>query len=374
MVKIGYRHIVDELNTYIPGKPIEDVKKEFKITEVIKLASNENPLGPSSKVIDSLKNHISSVSLYPDGSCNCLRDNLAQTYNLPPECFIIGNGSDEILMLIAQTFINPGDEVLISSQTFSEYLFTSKCLEASIKIIPQKDFRYDIASFPRYLTEKTKVIYLCNPNNPTGTIYSKKDFDDFIAQIPANVLIVIDEAYYEYVNKSDYPESINYLSTHNNVLILRTFSKVYGLAGLRIGYAIGNKKLVDLIHKVREPFNVNSLAQIAAIAALKDQEYVQKIKLLNEQSRQYLYDQFDKLEITYIESEANFVLFEVKENAQDIFQKLLKKGIIVRPMNGFGLPNHVRVTTGTLEETKEFIEKLKEILTEKNVDAVMKSH
>lgn len=362
MTSIPFRAVLNQLSTYIPGKPIEAVQKEFQLDTVIKLASNENPLGPSPHVLNVIQAALKELRLYPDGNATSLKNELANHLGVDDAQLIIGNGSDEILMLIALTFINPGDEVIISEQTFSEYLFTAKCMDASIISVAPQNFTYNLEGFSAKITPRTKVIYICNPNNPTGTIVTADELDLFLKKVPQQVLVVIDEAYYEYVQTAEYPQSLALMNTYKNLLITRTFSKIYGLAGLRIGYAIAAKTIIETLNKVREPFNVNSMAQIAAIAALHDQPYLEGIRNLNAQSKKYLYQEFEKLNIPYVQSHANFILFKPGRPAQDIFQKMMQLGVIIRAMNGFGLPEHIRVTTGTMEQNREFIYKLNKIL------------
>lgn len=362
MAKLEYRKELDSLNTYVPGKPIEEVQKEYQLDKVIKLASNENPLGTSPKAIEALKEAANKVHIYPDGGSTEIKEALADLYEINTNQIVLGNGSDELLVLIAMAFLNKGDEVLISKQTFSEYAFASKCMGAKISYIEQQNFTYDLKAFKEKISDKTKVIFFCNPNNPTGTIFTKEEFDSFMKEVPENVLVVVDEAYYEYVENKAYPQTLKMQKEYPNIIILRTFSKIYGLAGLRIGYGISSPYIIECINKVREPFNVNLMAQKAAIAAIKDQEYLNTVRSTNTEVKKYLYNQFDSLNIKYIKSESNFVIFETDNDSKIIFEKLLKKGIIVRSMTGFGLPNHIRVTAGTLDETKTFIKCLKEIL------------
>lgn len=362
MVLAKYRNIINKLNTYIPGKPIDEVKKELGLSKVIKLASNENPLGPSPKTIIAIKNNAKQVSVYPDGGCTDLKKELSHFHSVKPENLILGNGSDELIFLLALAYIDSGDEIIISEQTFSEYAFAANCLEGNIIKIPQKEYKYDLTEFKKQITSKTKIIYLCNPNNPTGTMYNKKTFDNFMSDLPENILVFIDEAYYEYVEASDFPDGLTYFKKYKNIIVSRTFSKIYGLAGLRIGYAIADETIINTLNKVREPFNVNLIAQKAAIAALQDQKHLNKVKRINNKALELIYKTCSNLKLEYVKSTTNFVLIKTPKSAKELFNTLLKKGFIIRAMDGFGLPDHIRVSTGTISQTKKFLKTLEQVL------------
>ncbi|MFC1478665.1 histidinol-phosphate transaminase [Candidatus Margulisiibacteriota bacterium] len=356
------RSALKNIKPYVPGK---------EITGNIKLASNENPLGPSPKAIDSIKLSAEQVSLYPDGGCVLLRNKLADKLGVSEDNLVIGNGSDEILLLIAGAYIGPGDEVVISNVTFSEYEFSARLFGASPVFVDLKEYAYDLNAISQAITPKTKIVYLCNPNNPTGTIFKQKELDKFLVEAPQNVLIVIDEAYYEYVTSPFYPQTTSYYiesdkfdvsTSYKNIVILRTFSKIYGLAGLRVGYGIARPEIINSLNKAREPFNVNRLAQMAATAALEDADFLKESKANNEAGKKYLYQELQELGIEYIPTEANFIFMNVPADCIELFEKLRDNGITIRPMASFGCNQSIRVTIGTPEQNKFFIARLKEAL------------
>lgn len=328
----------------------------------IKLASNENPLGPSPKALAAIKNNLDKLNLYPDGGCVQLRAALAKHYDLTPEYFLPGNGSDEIFHFITGAFLNPGDEMLTSTVTFSEYVFATKLFAADPVCVPIADGKYQLAEIAQKITAKTKLIFLANPNNPTGTYFTAEEFTAFMVKVPSEVLVVVDEAYAEYVTTPDYPQPLKLLAKYKNLLITRTFSKIYGLAGLRIGYVIAAPEVIAYLNKTREPFNVNQLAQIAAAAALDDTEFVQKSRENNELGKKYLSAELDRLGLKYYSSAANFIFVYIKQDCRQAFQKLMDKGVTVRPLQGFGVQDAIRVTIGTPEQNKKFIKALQEIL------------
>jgi len=328
----------------------------------IKLASNENPLGPSPRALAVLKDHLDKISLYPDGACALLKSALSAHYGLAPEYFLPGNGSDEIFHFITGAFLNPGDEMLTSTVTFSEYTFATKLFAAVPVYAPIQDGKFQLAEIAGKITAKTKLIFLANPNNPTGTYFSAEEFTAFMAKVPAGVMVVLDEAYAEYVTAPDYPQSLKLLARYKNLLITRTFSKIYGLAGLRVGYVIADPEVIAYLNKTREPFNVNYLAQTAAAAALDDADFVQKSRENNELGKKYLFAEFDRLGLRYYPTEANFIFVYIKQDCVKAFQKLMELGVTIRPMRGFGVTDAIRVTIGTPEQNQKFIQALKAIL------------
>ncbi|GAW91266.1 histidinol-phosphate transaminase [Calderihabitans maritimus] len=359
------REAIEEIKPYVPGKPIEEVERELGITNVIKLASNENPLGPSPEAVEAMRNMAEKVHMYPDGNCYYLKRRLASMFGLTKNNFIIGNGSDEILKLIAETFIKEGDEAIIANPTFSEYTFATQLMGGKCVYVDLKDFRYDLPAMADRITDRTKLIFVCNPNNPTGTIVTASEVEDFMRRVPEEVIVVFDEAYWEYVTSEDYPDTLEYVKKgKKNVIILRTFSKVYGLAGLRIGYGMANSELIEWINRAREPFNVNSIAQAAALAALEDQVHVRKSININNESKEWLYRKLEEIGLSYVPTEANFMLINVKHDSRQVFQKLLERGVIVRTGDIFGLDQYIRVTIGTLNQNERFIEALQEVLKE----------
>ncbi len=351
------------INPYVPGKPIDEVKREMGLDDVVKLASNENNRGIPARVIKKLESKIKELFLYPDGSLFALRKALCEKLGVSGEQLVFGNGSDELLQLIALAYLGEDKEALISEGTFSEYEFCARIINAPFRKVPLKNYTYDLEAFSRAISIDTRVVFLCNPNNPTGTYFSKDALTDFMKNVPANVLVVMDEAYYEYAKGDDYPESLELLSQYNNMLILRTFSKVYALAGLRLGYGIASAEVVSTLNRVRQPFNVNAFAQEAALAMLAEKTWEEEVREEVEVCKKYLYDELDKLGVEYLRSRSNFVFIFTDLPAKQVFELLLAKGIIVRPMNGFGFPNAIRVSIGLKPENKKFIKAIKEILS-----------
>jgi len=357
------RQEILDIKPYVPGKPIEEVEREFGIKQVIKLASNENPLGPSPKAVEALKSKIKDIYMYPDGSCYYLKGAIAQKLGAEEENILVGNGSDEIIKLISEAYLYPGDEVIIPKPSFSEYEFGAKVMGGKCVFSPLKDFRIDLFDMLEKLTSKTKMIYVCNPNNPTGTIVYREEVEQFLNEVPDHILVIFDEAYYEYVTDSHYPQTVNYvLEGRPNVVVLRTFSKIYGLAGLRVGYAVGPSSVIADVDRVREPFNVNMLAQAAAVAALEDEEHVKRSFEINNEGKSFLYDKFEKLGIKYWPTEANFIWADIGKNVKEVFQEMLRKGVIIRTGDIFGYNTFVRITIGTPEQNKRLIEVLEEVL------------
>ena len=360
--------IVDQVPEYIrtlipyePGKPIEEVEREYGISDSVKLASNENPLGPSPKAVAAIRAKLDQLNLYPDGDCFYLKQGLAKKLGMAPENLIFGNGSNEIIELAARTFMRPGDEAVFAEQAFVVYQLIVQAVGGKAVVVPLKNFTHDLAAIGNGITPRTRVVFLANPNNPTGTIYRREEWERFLAKISRDVLLIVDEAYFEYVSDADYPNSLRYHAEERAILTLRTFSKLYGLAGLRIGYGIGARALIDMIQRVRQPFNVNAPAQWAALAALDDVEHVNRSLDVNRQGMDYLQGEFHRLGLEFVPSCANFILVRVGKG-QEIFQQLLKQGIIVRSMGGYKFPAHVRVTVGTMAENRKFIEALEKVI------------
>ncbi len=361
MNKIVRKSILD-LDPYIPGKPIDEVKREYGIEKVTKLASNESPFAPSAKVIEALKESLDHLNLYPDGNCYELKEALSTYWQIDTNQLIIGNGSDEIITMISQIFINPEDECIIAEPTFSAYesgvkLMGGKCIHVQLK-----DYTLDLEGMVAAITPKTKIIFICNPNNPTGTLVTQEQLDCFMAKVPDNVLVVFDEAYYEFVLEEQYGKGLKYLKQGRKVIVLHTFSKIYSLAGLRIGYGITSPEIISYIERMRDPFNVNQLAQVAAVASLQDATHIQKSIKNNEAGKTYLYEELSNLGLSYIFTHTSFLLVEVGEKAQEIYIALLERGVITRPGKAFGLPLHLRVSIGSMEENERFVVCLKEVL------------
>ena len=360
-MKSIFRKDIHTLATYVPGKPIDLVQRKLGIRKVIKLASNENAFGTSKKAKDAIKRSLDKIFLYPDGSCYYLKNKLAKRLGLKADNLIFGNGSDELIDIIIKTFLNPGEEVLTSQTTFVEYEILTKANRFKAKCVPLNKFTYDLVTLKNNINKKTKVIFIANPNNPTGTYVNSAKLIGFINSIKNNILIVIDEAYLEFVEAKDYPKAVKLINSRN-VIILRTFSKAYGLAGLRVGYAIARPSFIKEMERIRQPFNVNFLAQKAALAALDDSAFISRTSSIIKKERTWLYRELDKLNIEYIPSQANFVMFKTKMSGLSLCKNLLKKGIIVRDLEQYKLKNYVRVTIGKPKENTLFIKKLKEIL------------
>ena len=356
---IVFREELRDLKAYEPGKPIEDVKREYGLDQVIKLASNENPLGCSPKAKEAITKVLDQLNYYPDGNATDLKEAIAKKLNLKPSQVQPSSGSDEMLDSIAKTFLNKGDEVILADITFPRYMTTTKMMGATPIVVPLKDFAYDLGAMVQAITEKTRLIWLCNPNNPTGTMFTKQALLDFLKAVPKNIIIVYDEAYKEFVEDEDYPHDIlDYLEEYPNLLVMRTFSKIYGLAALRVGYTLACQEILQNIDKIRGPFNVNTLAQAAALAALEDQDFLKKTYEVNRQGKEYIYKAFDEMGLCYAPSQTNHIFFDSGKDSRKIFQEMQKRGIIIRPMGG----TYVRVSIGSMEQNQEFIRILKEVL------------
>jgi histidinol-phosphate aminotransferase len=343
---------------YAPGKPIEEVEREIGIFNSIKLASNENPLGPSPAALDAMREKLAQLHLYPDGDCFYLKRGLAAKLNVAPEQLIFGNGSNEIIELAIRTFMRPGDEAVMARQAFVVYKLIVQAVGGISQEVPLRNFTHDLEAIGAAISARTRIVFLANPNNPTGTIFHKAAWEKFLKRIRSDVFIIVDEAYFEYVEAADYPNSLDYHQQGKALLTLRTFSKLYGLAGLRIGYGIADKEIISLMHRVRQPFNVNAPAQWGALAALDDREHVRRSLENNRQGLNYLAAEFTRLGIEYVPSHANFVFLRVGKG-EDVFNRLLAQGIIVRPMAGYQFPEYLRVTIGTMDENRKFIDGLR---------------
>lgn len=358
-MSINHRSEITNLQPYKPGKPIEDVQREYGLDKVIKLASNENPLGCSPKVKEAISNTLNDLSIYPDGNATKLKEKLAEFLNVNVDEILPTNGLDEMIDLIAKAYVNKGDEVIMADITFPRYIQTTEMMGGTPIIVPLKDFTFDLDGILNKITDKTKMIWICNPNNPTGTIVTEKQLTTFLYKVPKNILVLYDEAYREYATSEEYPQnSINFLKDYPNLLVMRTFSKVYGLAGIRVGYTVGDKHIIENINKVRGPFNVNILALEAAVAALKDNDFVKRSHDLNLEGKNYLYEEFNKMQFYYPPSETNHIFVNIGKNGQEAFIEMQKRGVIIRPMAG----DFIRVSIGSMEENKIFIETLKEVL------------
>jgi histidinol-phosphate aminotransferase len=349
---------VSELTPYQPGKPIEELERELGITSSIKLASNENPLGASLLALEAAENALKYAHIYPDGSCFEIKDNLSKFLSVSMNQLTIGNGSENILEMIVKSYLHSGDHAVISQYAFLTIPILIKSYGGIAKIVNAKNWGHDIPEMIKAIDEKTRIIFVVNPNNPTGTYSNQNDFALLMSQVPGNVVVVIDEAYSEYISATDYPNAIEYLSTYPNLIICRTFSKVYGLAAFRLGYAISSPEIADILNRSRLPFNVNTIANKAGCAALADQAHVKKSVTLNNHGMDYLIKQLQSLHYEFIPSLGNFVTIKVGDGSIT-YQKLLQQGVIVRPLNAYGMPQHIRVTIGTHEQNERFISTLK---------------
>lgn len=351
-----------DLKPYIPGKPIEEVKRELGLKEVIKLASNETSIGPSPLAIEAIKKEIKNINLYPEGSSRLLREKIAQKLNLNKETIIVGNGADNIISLVGMAFINEGDEVITGEITFPAYETITKIMGGKLISVKLKDYTYDLEEIARRINERTKIIFICNPNNPTGTIVTREEVTSFMEKVPKDVIVVFDEAYYDYVGDKNYPNSVSYALEGRNVIVLRTFSKIAGIAGVRIGYGIAKQELISYLRRVVNPFTTNRLAQVAALASLDDEEHCKKVLRSNQEGKKYLYRELKEIDLFYLPTEANFIFIDLKGDSEVIFEKLLRKGVIIRPGKTWGCPNFIRVTIGTPYENEKFIQAIKEVL------------
>ena len=347
---------------YCPGKPIEEVEREFGISDSVKLASNENPLGPSPKALQAIAAALPVIHRYPDGGGYALRQALARHWNVAADSLILGNGSNELLELVGRAFLLPGDEVLYARQAFVVYDMVAQVTGATKVAVPLKDFAHDLRAMQAAITPKTKMIFLANPNNPTGTCVDPRALEIFVAGVPPDVVVVLDEAYYEYMPPEHRPDALQFVRTGRWLLLLRTFSKIYGLAGLRIGYGIGPAPLVSLLNRIREPFNTNSLAQVGAAAALDDADHVKASRATNEAGRAFLLQRFHAMGLAVIPSVANFLLVDVGRPGRQMTDALLRMGVIVRPVEGYGFPTHLRITIGTPKENEKCVAALRTAL------------
>lgn len=351
---------IENLVPYKVGKPMDELERELGITDSIKLASNENPLGPSPKAIEAVKDVLGGLNRYPDGAYFTLKDKLSTFVGVSSDMLTLGNGSNEIIELLIRTFITTGDEVIMGSPSFAVYPIIVKGAGGVAIEVPLDDLTIDLDAMADKITDKTKLIFIANPNNPTGTIVTSVDFDRFMEKVPDNVIVCMDEAYFEYVGSREFPDSLKYVKEGRSVVILRTFSKIYGLAGLRVGYGIATREISDYMNRVRQPFNVSSVSEAAAIGALDDSDFVTKSINMNNKGFDYLSKELKNLGFEVEPTEANFFLVKVG-NGTEVYNKLLAKGVIVRPMKSYNMDEYLRITIGTEKENKRFIEAFKSV-------------
>ncbi len=353
---------------YAPGRPIGEIKRKYGLSHVVKLASNENPLGASPKAVEAVKKSAADVFLYPDPDSFNLRTALASYHSLAADRFVFGTGSDGLIELICKTFLGEGDESIMPAPSFSLYALNVLSSGATpIEVPLDENWQYSPMAMLPYMNDRTKVIWLCNPNNPTGGIYTEEEQAAFLDKVPEDVLVILDEAYYEYATACDqYPDSIKQLQNRKNILILRTFSKIYGLAGLRVGYGMGDPAIISEMEKTRPPFNVCSAAQAAAEAALSDCDFVSRSLKENRENMAYLEEAFSAMGLSFVKSYTNFIAVDTKRDAKAVYQRLLELGYIVKGGHVLGMPGYLRVTVGTRKECEGFIEALKQVLKEMN--------
>jgi len=349
------------LAPYPPGKPIEELEREYGIFGSIKLASNENPLGPSPRAVAAIAAALGELHRYPDGNCFYLKEAVGRKFGISPDAVIFGNGSNEIIELTVRTFMQPHDEAVMSEHAFVVYKLIVQAAGGVSREVPMRHLSHDLEAIADAITPRTRIVFLANPNNPTGTIFRKPEWEEFLRVLPAGVIVVVDEAYFEYVEDPEYPDSLAWHGKDRLLITLRTFSKVYGLAGLRLGFGIAQPELVEVMNRVRQPFNVSSLAQVAALAALEDEEHLQRTLRCNREGLAYLRGELDRLGVEHVPSWANFLLVRVGSGAR-VYEALLRLGVIVRPVGVYGLGDCVRVTVGTAAENERLIRALEQVL------------
>jgi histidinol-phosphate aminotransferase len=351
-----------DIAVYEPGKPIEETARELNVgpDEIIKLASNENPIGPSPKAIAAMRCAVDRAQLYPDGGGFYLRSALARKLDIDRENIILGNGSNEIIEFLGHAFLNRGDEVIVSRHAFIAYKIVASLFGARMIETTSPNYEHDLEAMLAAATSRTKIIFIANPNNPTGTLLDQGKIDNFISLVPENIIVAVDEAYFELLD--DAPDVLRYVRSGRNLIALRTFSKIHGLASLRVGYGIARRELIEILQKTREPFNVNGVAQAGALAALQDEAHQRQTKRVIDEGRAYLQEQFAQMKMRFVPSAANFVMVNVGDGPA-VFKQLLIRKIIVRPLKGYDLPEWIRISVGTMEQNKKCIAVLKEVLT-----------
>lgn len=355
------------LTPYQPGKPIDELEREYGVSNIIKLASNENPLGPSPAVVEAIKNALPDLARYPDGNGFTLKQKLSEKFQVETNQLTLGNGSNDILEFLARAFVTERNEVIFSQHAFAVYPLVTQAINARAVVTPAKDWGHDLDAMLSSVTDNTRLIFVANPNNPTGTWLESDELKSFISKVPSHVIVVIDEAYFEYANDprmkaAGYGSAVQWLGEYPNLVVTRTFSKAYGLAALRVGYSISHPDVADLLNRVRQPFNVNQLALESAVAALEDSAHLEQAIRLNADGIQMLQNSFDDMDLAYIPSVGNFISVDVGKNAAKVYDALLYEGVIVRPVANYEMPNHLRVTIGTADENQRFVQALKKVL------------
>jgi len=354
---------VAKLHPYLPGKPVDELARELGLDpdSIVKLASNENPLGPSPKVKEAIEGELSELTRYPDGNGFELKQALSEEFGIQTSQITLGNGSNDVLDLIARTFLQSGTNAVFSQYAFAVYPISTQAVGADLNIVPAKDYGHDLDAMASAINDQTRVVFLANPNNPTGTMFGLEEFQGFMAKVPDHVVVVLDEAYSEYVSDADYPDGLELLGQYPNLIVTRTFSKAYGLAALRVGWSASAPEIADLLNRVRQPFNVDSFALAAAKAALADKDYLERSKQVNDQGMAQIISALESKGLAYVPSKGNFITVDFGRDAAPINQAFLEAGVILRPVANYGMPTFLRVSIGTQEENQRFIDVLKEM-------------
>jgi len=366
IMKFKISEQVASIKLYEAGKPLKEVERELQITDVVKLASNENPIGFSPRVNEAVKKNMQEMNRYPESSAFELCHKLAEKFHVKQENVVIGNGSDDIIALLAHGFLNPGDEALMPLPSFLMYEISVKTAKGVPVMVPLTDYSTNLEGLIEKITPKTRMIFITNPFNPTGSTINRKEFEAFSKMVPDDVIIIVDEAYIEFVRKDTVYDSLTHPLQDSRIVTLRTFSKAYGLAGFRVGYGIMNSEIAEILNRIRQPFNVNTLAQAAAVAALDDEKFLAKSIQTTHSGIDFLMDQFDRLNLSYLPTQANFLMVDVGVNATRVFEEMLKLGVIVRSMTSYGFDTFLRVNSGTPEENIKFIAALETVLKNKD--------
>lgn len=355
---------VQKLSPYVPGKPVEELARELglKASDIVKLASNENPLGPSPLAVQAMQAALPDLTRYPDGNGFVLKQALAERLDVAPAMITLGNGSNDILELVTRAFVGPQHEVVFSEHAFAVYPIVTQAVGARAVVVPARDWGHDLEAMAAAITPATRLVFVANPNNPTGTWIERRELEAFLERVPEQVIVVLDEAYTEYVEARDMPNGLDYLADYPNLLVSRTFSKAYGLAALRVGYGICQPAIADAMNRVRQPFNVNSLALAAAVASLADVNYLAESRAVNREGMNQLEQGLRDMDLQWIPSRGNFIAIDLGREAAPVFQALLREGVIVRPVANYGMPNHLRVSIGLKAENDRFLQALAKVL------------
>ena len=355
---------VQQLSPYVPGKPVDELARELDIdpATIVKLASNENPLGASPKVLTAIRDELAELTRYPDGNGFALKSLLSSKCGVQLDQVTLGNGSNDILELVARAYLAPGLNAVFSEHAFAVYPIVTQAVGADARVVPAREWGHDLPTMLKAIDSNTRVVFIANPNNPTGTWFDANALNEFLQDVPERVLVVLDEAYIEYAEGGELPDGLEFLSAYPNLLVSRTFSKAYGLAALRVGYALSSAVVADVLNRVRQPFNVNSLALAAACAALQDTEYLAESRRLNDAGMHQLQEGFRELGLSWIPSRGNFIALDLGQLAAPVYQGLLREGVIVRPVANYGMPNHLRVTIGLPVENTRLLEALAKVL------------